>query len=98
MIFCLHVLRPIETSHFDEIMQIMRADSDFKFSEEYEEFRTVGREQSHSAAQSPFARGKNRYTNILPYDHSRVKLKLIDGKPGSEYVNANYIPVSLSRD
>ena len=36
MLFCLHVLRPIETSHFDEIMQIMRADSDFKFSEEYE--------------------------------------------------------------
>ena len=27
-------------------------------------------------------------------DHSRVKLSYIDDKPGSDYINANYIPVS----
>ncbi|KAG8451099.1 hypothetical protein GDO86_003389 [Hymenochirus boettgeri] len=34
---------------------------------------------------------KNRYSYILPYDHSRVKLTLIDGKQDSGYINANYI-------
>ncbi|XP_012547388.2 tyrosine-protein phosphatase non-receptor type 11 [Bombyx mandarina] len=36
---------------------------------------------------------KNRYKNIIPFDHTRVILKDIppDGPPGSDYINANYI-------
>ena len=34
---------------------------------------------------------KNRYANVLPYDDSRVKLSLIAGVEGSDYINANYI-------
>ncbi|XP_016091467.1 receptor-type tyrosine-protein phosphatase epsilon-like [Sinocyclocheilus grahami] len=34
---------------------------------------------------------KNRYPNILPYDHSRVILTPIDGVPCSDYINASYI-------
>ncbi|XP_030382645.1 tyrosine-protein phosphatase corkscrew isoform X2 [Scaptodrosophila lebanonensis] len=35
---------------------------------------------------------KNRYRNILPYDHTRVKLQDTDrNTPGAEYINANYI-------
>lgn len=37
-------------------------------------------------------RNKNRYKNILPFDHTRVKLKDVDEEvPGAEYINANYI-------
>ncbi|XP_037822790.1 tyrosine-protein phosphatase corkscrew isoform X5 [Lucilia sericata] len=37
-------------------------------------------------------RNKNRYRNILPYDHTRVKLNDVDHTlAGAEYINANYI-------
>ena len=31
----------------------------------------------------------------LPDDYTRVKLSSIDDEPGSDYINANYIHVSL---
>ncbi|XP_076465976.1 tyrosine-protein phosphatase non-receptor type 9-like [Babylonia areolata] len=34
---------------------------------------------------------KNRYTDVLCYDHSRVMLPIIDGDPTSDYINANYV-------
>jgi len=60
----------------------MSADSDFRFSEEYEQLRSVGLGQSCIAADLAPNRPKNRFTNILPYDHSRVKLKQTDDDDG----------------
>ncbi|VCW49272.1 unnamed protein product [Gulo gulo] len=34
---------------------------------------------------------KNRYKDILPYDHSRVELSLITSDEDSDYINANFI-------
>ncbi|KAL5022774.1 hypothetical protein ScPMuIL_001929 [Solemya velum] len=34
---------------------------------------------------------KNRYRNIIPYDHSRVKIKPMLGQAPSDYINASYI-------
>ncbi|XP_038859210.1 receptor-type tyrosine-protein phosphatase F-like [Salvelinus namaycush] len=34
---------------------------------------------------------KNRYANVISYDHSRVVLTSVDAVPGSDYINANYI-------
>ena len=70
----------------------MSADSDFRFSEEYEELKHVGRDQHCTAADLPVNRPKNRFTNILPYDHSRVKLQPTDDEEGSDYINANFVP------
>ncbi|KDR10028.1 hypothetical protein L798_15690, partial [Zootermopsis nevadensis] len=42
-------------------------------------------------------RNKNRYKNILPFDHTRVKLKDVDPHVlGAEYINANYIKVTYT--
>ncbi|XP_063993455.1 tyrosine-protein phosphatase non-receptor type 9 isoform X3 [Diachasmimorpha longicaudata] len=34
---------------------------------------------------------KNRYTDVLCYDHSRVCLSQVDGDPTSDYINANFV-------
>ncbi|KAL0839912.1 hypothetical protein ABMA28_016529 [Loxostege sticticalis] len=41
---------------------------------------------------------KNRYKNIIPFDHTRVVLRDIpsDAPPGSDYINANYIRCDMS--
>lgn len=84
--------RPVRVSDFLEHYRVMSADSDFRFSEEFEELKHVGREQPCSAADLPVNRPKNRFTNILPYDHSRYKLRPVDDEEGSDYINANYVP------
>ncbi|XP_015183545.1 PREDICTED: tyrosine-protein phosphatase 10D isoform X2 [Polistes dominula] len=84
--------RPIKVEDFSEHYRNMSADSDFRFSEEFEELKHVGRDQPCTAADLPCNRPKNRFTNILPYDHSRFKLQPVDDEEGSDYINANYVP------
>lgn len=84
--------RPIKVEDFAEHYRNMSADSDFRFSEEFEELKHVGRDQACTAADLPCNRPKNRFTNILPYDHSRFKLQPVDDEEGSDYINANYVP------
>jgi len=77
----------------------MSADSDFRFSEEFEDLKHAAAAAATNggttttAADLPCNRPKNRFTNILPYDHSRFKLQPVDDEEGSDYINANYVPV-----
>lgn len=49
---------------------------------------------SRKEGQKPNNRNKNRYKNILPFDHTRVLLK----EPWPhDYINANYIEVNVSK-
>ncbi|XP_052863483.1 tyrosine-protein phosphatase 10D [Anopheles cruzii] len=84
--------RPVLVKNFAEHYRLMSADSDFRFSEEFEELKHVGRDQPCTFADLPCNRPKNRFTNILPYDHSRFKLQPVDDEEGSDYINANYVP------
>lgn len=84
--------RPILIKNFAEHYRLMSADSDFRFSEEFEELKHTGRDQPCTFADLPCNRPKNRFTNILPYDHSRFKLQPVDDEEGSDYINANYVP------
>ncbi|XP_071042515.1 tyrosine-protein phosphatase 10D [Parasteatoda tepidariorum] len=84
--------RPVKLKDFADHYRIMSADSDFRFSEEFELLKNIGRDKPCNAADLPVNRPKNRFTNILPYDHSRIKLMPTDDEEGTDYINANYIP------
>jgi len=62
----------------------------------WEEFESLQQQEckhlySRKEGQRPENKAKNRYKNILPFDHTRVILRDIDDKPGADYINANYI-------
>ncbi|KFQ75033.1 Tyrosine-protein phosphatase non-receptor type 22 [Phoenicopterus ruber ruber] len=44
-----------------------------------------------TASEQPENIKKNRYKDILPFDHSRVELSLITSDADSHYINANFI-------
>ncbi|XP_073252886.1 tyrosine-protein phosphatase non-receptor type 11-like isoform X2 [Porites lutea] len=63
----------------------------------YEEFEVLQKQEckhlySRKEGERPENKPKNRYKNILPFDHSRVVLR--GGDPnvvGSDYINANFV-------
>jgi len=48
-------------------------------------------EYSCSQGEQEVNRKKNRYKDILPFDHNRIQLSEWPGVPGSDYINASYI-------
>ena len=67
-----------------------------------DEFARLGRggNTTHVKSQSAnmvYNKTKNRYANILPYDDSRVKLSVIAGIEGSDYINASFIDGYMMR-
>lgn len=58
---------------------------------EYAEIRQRPPEGSFNNAKLRSNQSKNRYTDVLCYDHSRVCLSQIDGDATSDYINANFV-------
>ncbi|XP_077100377.1 receptor-type tyrosine-protein phosphatase H-like isoform X2 [Siphateles boraxobius] len=83
--------KPIPMDKFPEHFRNMSCDENRGFSEEYEDLSSVGIEQSSSAATLPENKDKNRFSNVLPYDSSRVHLTVED-EDDCDYINANYMP------
>ncbi|XP_043920223.1 receptor-type tyrosine-protein phosphatase kappa isoform X14 [Protopterus annectens] len=71
-------------------INLMKTSDSYGFKEEYESF-FEGQSASWDVAKKDQNRGKNRYGNIIAYDHSRVVLQPVDDDPASDYINANYI-------
>lgn len=72
--------------------RLRSANDDLIFAEEFDYIKTVGTTQPATVSRQENNKPKNRYTNILAYDHSRVALP---PQPGhSDYINANFIHVS----
>ncbi|XP_029453227.1 receptor-type tyrosine-protein phosphatase O isoform X2 [Rhinatrema bivittatum] len=86
------VTNPVQLDDFEAYIKEMAKDSEYRFSLQFEELKLIGIDIPHSAADLPSNRCKNRYTNILPYDFSRVRLVSTSEEEGADYINANYIP------
>ncbi|XP_075777076.1 receptor-type tyrosine-protein phosphatase mu isoform X9 [Pelodiscus sinensis] len=68
----------------------MKCAEGYGFKEEYESF-FEGQSAPWDSAKKDENRMKNRYGNIIAYDHSRVRLQTIEGETNSDYINGNYI-------
>ncbi|XP_016536756.1 receptor-type tyrosine-protein phosphatase delta isoform X9 [Poecilia formosa] len=81
---------PIPISELAEHIELLKANDNLRLSQEYESIDPSQQftwEHSNLEVNKP----KNRYANVIAYDHTRVVLALIDGILGSDYINANFI-------
>ncbi|XP_072172515.1 receptor-type tyrosine-protein phosphatase alpha-like [Diadema setosum] len=60
------------------------------FQDEFEIFQ-LEMTYSTDVANKKENQKKNRFMNVVPYDHSRVKLNLLRRDPNSDYINASWI-------
>ncbi|XP_070188757.1 receptor-type tyrosine-protein phosphatase O-like [Littorina saxatilis] len=102
------IRKPIKLKDFTAHLDRLHKDSNLLFQEEFEKnqgsvsplfheaFKDVQenspKQYSQEAATLDVNKVKNRYVNILPYDHTRVKLITDDDDDSSDFINANYIP------
>nr|XP_031537999.1 receptor-type tyrosine-protein phosphatase H [Vicugna pacos] len=86
------ICRDIRAEDFAEHVRNNEMDSGYGFAVEYQQLDLEDHSQSQIMASAPENSIKNRYRNVLPYDWSRVPLTPLPGEPGSEYINASFIP------
>ncbi|XP_057698772.1 receptor-type tyrosine-protein phosphatase delta-like isoform X19 [Corythoichthys intestinalis] len=81
---------PVPISELADNIERLKANDNLKFSQEYESV-DPGQQFTWENSNLEVNKPKNRYANVIAYDHSRVILSGIEGVPGSDYINANYI-------
>ncbi|KAM4807560.1 receptor-type tyrosine-protein phosphatase delta isoform 11-T11 [Rhinophrynus dorsalis] len=81
---------PIPILELADHIERLKANDNLKFSQEYESV-DPGQQFTWEHSNLEVNKPKNRYANVIAYDHSRVLLSAIEGIPGSDYINSNYI-------
>ncbi|XP_068195895.1 receptor-type tyrosine-protein phosphatase F-like isoform X6 [Antennarius striatus] len=81
---------PIPVIDLADHIERLKANDSLRFSQEYESI-DPGQQFTWENSNMEVNKPKNRYANVIAYDHSRVVLTSVDAVPGSDYVNANYI-------
>ncbi|RWS23299.1 Tyrosine-protein phosphatase Lar-like protein [Leptotrombidium deliense] len=80
---------PIPVTELSNHIERLKANDNMKFSQEYESIEP-GQQFTWENSNLECNKPKNRYANVIAYDHSRVVLQPLDNIPGSDYINANY--------
>uniref|UniRef100_A0A672L5Y6 protein-tyrosine-phosphatase n=1 Tax=Sinocyclocheilus grahami TaxID=75366 RepID=A0A672L5Y6_SINGR len=81
---------PVSISELPAHIERMKANDNLRFSQEYESI-DPGQQFSWEHSNLEINKPKNRYANVIAYDHTRVALSNNDGVPGGDYINANFI-------
>ncbi|XP_061549979.1 receptor-type tyrosine-protein phosphatase F-like isoform X13 [Phycodurus eques] len=81
---------PIPVAGLTDHIEHLKANDGLRFSQEYESI-DPGQQFTWENSNMEVNKPKNRYANVIAYDHSRVVLTSVDAVPGSDYINANYI-------
>ncbi|XP_058870097.1 receptor-type tyrosine-protein phosphatase S-like isoform X7 [Acipenser ruthenus] len=81
---------PIPIADLAEHTECLKANDNLKLSQEYESI-DPGQQFTWEHSNLEVNKPKNRYANVIAYDHSRVILSPIEGITGSDYINSNYI-------
>ncbi|XP_041917880.1 receptor-type tyrosine-protein phosphatase S-like isoform X8 [Alosa sapidissima] len=81
---------PIPISDLAEHTELLKANDNLRLSQEYESV-DPGQQFTWEHSNLEVNKPKNRYANVIAYDHTRVVLVPIEGIMGSDYINANYI-------
>ncbi|MEQ2198649.1 hypothetical protein XENOCAPTIV_016001 [Xenoophorus captivus] len=79
---------PIPIMELADHVERLKANDNLKFSQEYESI-DPGQQFTWEHSNLEVNKPKNRYANVIAYDHSRVLLSAIDGMP------PNYFSPSL---
>nr|NVI75642.1 Leukocyte-antigen-related-like protein [Cucujiformia] len=80
---------PIPISELANHIERLKANDNLKFSQEYESIEP-GQQFTWDHSNMDVNKPKNRYANVIAYDHSRVILPSEGGVLGTDYINANY--------
>lgn len=88
---------PISVVDLADHIDRLKANDGSLFSAEFESIDPAEQltwEHSNMDVNKP----KNRYANVIAYDHSRVKLSMENGVTGSDYINANFLDGYCKQD
>ncbi|KAL0966396.1 hypothetical protein UPYG_G00294820 [Umbra pygmaea] len=85
---------PIPITELSEHTELLKANDNLRLSQEYESI-DPGQQFTWEHSNLEVNKPKNRYANVIAYDHTRVVLTPLEGSSpgilGSDYINANYI-------
>ena len=81
---------PIPVTELEDHIDVLRASEGARFSHEYESIEP-GQQFTWDMSNREANKAKNRYANVIAYDHSRVVLQMLEGVPETSYINANYM-------